>query len=206
MKKNSIVALGIAFLVYLVVADKPTPPPVETETETDLHETETEVVTIEPPTMEEVAEPSETETEVDIETEIETEIDTEVEITYYSAWMDRYFTEDEFALICTTVFCESGGCNSKTQRMVALTILNQINSGKFGDTVREVIYKKNNFSVTKWKDFENRGWTSKVEQSVLDALEENEHPRDMYYFRTSKYHDFGKPYKRSENVYFSTHK
>lgn len=224
LRRNKEAILALAFVVYVIfvfATDEPIPEVAEpTETETSLIQwkepTETQFeVTIEPSTNETVAEPEESEIATEIATETTTEIveETEMEpetepeeITYYCKWMDRHFTEEEFALICTTTFCESSICNSTAQEMVALAILNQINSGKFGDSVREVIYKRNNFEVTEWPDFEERGWTSKVEQAVLKALEHNPHPRDMYYFRTDHFHDFGKPYKRVGDVYFSTDK
>ncbi len=207
MNKTGLKALALMILVCFVLpwiwkATEPkTYEPIDTGSE--IIQWKEPEVSIEPSTFEPVAEP---ETEDVPVTEIPTENESETEqpITYYCKWLDRHFTEEEFALICTTTFCESGGESSATQKMVALTILNQIGSGKFGDSVREVIYKKNNFSVTQWKDFEERGWTSKVEQSVLKAMEKNEHPRDMFYFRTDHFHRFGNPYKRVGNVYFST--
>jgi spore germination cell wall hydrolase CwlJ-like protein len=173
-----------------------------------VEQTETEEVFIEESTSDIVLMPeeTETETEVDIETEVETEVSTEVEKTYIVEWDGYELTEDEFALICTTVFCEAGGEGFKEKYMVALTILNQITSGKFGSTVEKVIYRENNFAVTNWKDFENCGWTKSVEEAVLLALEENDHPRDMYYFRTGHYHKWAKDYKKVGKIYFSTDK
>lgn len=218
-KEAILATVFAAYVIFVFATDEPIPEVTEpTETESSLIQWKepTDLDTepsIEHSTVGTVTEPEESEiaTEIVTETETGTEIveETETEpeeITYYCKWMDRHFTEEEFALICTTTFCESGGCSSATQKMVALTILNQIASGKFGDSVREVIYRKNNFSVTQWKDFENRGWTDKVEQSVLAAFEKNDHPRDMYYFRTDHYHKFGQPYKKVGNVYFSTDK
>lgn len=171
---------------------------VATETGTD---TEVSIEDVETPSVS-----TELETEFGTDTETETEISTEVEKTYVVEWHGYEITQEEFELICTTVFCEAGGESFKEKYMVALTILNQITSGKFGGTVRTVIYKNNNFSVTKWKDFENRGWTSSVEEAVLLALKENPHPRNMYYFRTGHYHKWAKNYKKVGSIYFSTDK
>lgn len=209
-KDYILVSFFLVYIIFVFATDEPIPEATEpTETESSLIQwKEPTEPSIEPSTLESVAEPSETTTETGTEVDTSTEISTEEteEITYYCEWLDRHFTEDEFALICTTTFCESGGCSSATQKMVALTILNQIGSGKFGDSVREVIYRKNNFAVTQWPNFEERGWTDRVEQSVLAALEKNEHPRNMYYFRTDHYHNFGQPYKKVGSVYFSTDK
>lgn len=145
--------------------------------------------------------------------ELETEVESEIEETedveekvYYCQWGDFYLTEDDYKLLLTTTFCESGGEPAETQYMVALTILNRLVAGMGGDTIRDVVYAKNAFSVVRWKDFENRGWTERVEQSVQKALETNPHPRNMYYFRTGHYHSWAKNYKKVGKVYFSTKK
>ena len=159
--------------------------------------------TVGEPTEEMTEEPTEDITEI-VDTEI---VDSEVtEITYYCEWGDVSFTQEEFELILTTVFCEIGGETKTEQHAVACAILNQIVSGKFGSTVHKVIYRKNNFAVTQWPDFENRGWTKEVEQSVLLALTYNPYPRDMFYFRTGHFHRWAVDYKNIGKLYFSTDK
>lgn len=121
----------------------------------------------------------------------------------YCEWGDFYMTVDEYNLVCTTVFCEAGNQDFDTQVMVCLTILNRYADG-FADNIRDVIYQKNAFSVTSWPYFEERGWTKQVEEAVVYALQVNEHPSDMFYFRTKHFHKFGKQYKKSDDLYFST--
>ena len=148
------------------------------------------------------------ETEIETE-EPETETETEPEVEenlHYCVWGDFYLSEDDYKLLLTTTFCESGGEPSETQYMVALTILNRLVAGMGGDTIRDIVYAKNAFSVIHWKDFEDRGWTDRVERSVQKALEKNPHPRNMYYFRTGHYHSWAKDYKKVGDVYFSTKK
>lgn len=123
---------------------------------------------------------------------------------YKCYWADFSLTESEYDLICTTVYCESGNQDFDTQVMVALTIFNRLESDLFPNTVREVIYSKGAYSVTNWSNFENRGWTDSVQEAVGYALEHNEHPKDMYYFRTKHYHKFGKAYMKSDDLWFST--
>lgn len=153
---------------------------------------------------------TETETEVSTETEVETE-ETETEIEpevesnlHYCEWGDFYLSEDDYKLLLTTTFCESGNQPLETQHMTALVILNRVVAGMGGDTVRDIVYAKNAFSVIHWSNFEERGWTDQVEQAVELALKENPHPRDMFYFRTSHYHSWAKDYMKSGDVYFST--
>lgn len=127
------------------------------------------------------------------------------EITIPCIWTeDISITLDEFRLICTTVYCEAGNQSIETQIMVALTILNRLNSEDFPNTVREVIYQDEQYAVTEWENFEDYGWTSSVEQAVTYALEVNTYPEDMFFFRTDHYHRFGQPYMQSDELYFST--
>lgn len=137
----------------------------------------------------------------------ETTIKSPVEATTNKkcVWGDFEITEAEYKLICTTVFCESGNESLQTQILVCLTILNRYSAG-YASSIRGVIYAKNAYSVTGWKDFENRGWTDQVEQAVNIALEKNEHPRDMFYFRDDYFHpgNWAKDYIKSGTMYFST--
>ena len=122
-------------------------------------------------------------------------------------WGDFEITEEEYELICTTVFCESGNKSLQTQVLVCLTILNRYAAG-YADSIKGVVYAKNAYTVTDWKDFENRGWTVQVEQAVNIALTINDHPRNMFYFRDNYFHpgSWAKDYIASDNMYFSTSK
>ena len=121
------------------------------------------------------------------------------------AWANIILDKSEMDLLRTTVYCEAGNQDLETQVMVALTVLNRLNSG-YAEDIRGVIYQDGAYAVTKWSDFENRGWTEQVAQAVETALSENEHPSDMYYFRTDYYHKFADRYMKSDDLYFSTQK
>ena len=173
----------------------------------------TEHASVEKIDNENVAAPSveeETTTEISTEQVVVEEETTqpvveEVTTNKKCVWGDFEITEDEYKLICTTVFCESGAQSIETQILVCLTILNRYTAG-YSDSIRGVIYAKNAYAVTDWKDFENRGWTDQVEQAVNIALEKNEHPRDMFYFRDDYFHpgSWAKDYIQSGTMYFST--
>lgn len=120
------------------------------------------------------------------------------------AWSDILISPEDFNLICTTVYCEAGNQSIETQIMTALTILNRLSAEEYPDTVKEVIYQDNQYSVTEWTGFLHYGWTGSVEQAVTYALEVNGHPKNMYFFRTKHYHEFGQPYRVSDDLYFST--
>lgn len=214
----AIVAVSFAIAVVIWMIAQPSEVQCEDATETDTYEvvatevdkpvvgdtTETEPTEMPPESTE-----AGTEEVSDAgEENIEEEAKEPPEATYYCEWGDFYLTKEEYELFLTTVFCESQTDTRETQYMVALVILNQYNSGKFGDTFHKVIYRKNNFSVTKWDNFENYGWSKKVEESVARAMKVNEHPRDMYYFRKGHYHNWEnvEDYKKVGKVYFSTDK
>lgn len=126
------------------------------------------------------------------------------EIKIPCAWAPVSVSLSDFKLICTTVYCEADDQSIETQIMTALTILNRLTDDDYPNTVREVIYQSEQYSVTQWTDFEKYGWTTSVEQAVTYALEVNEYPKDMFFFRTEHYHEFGQPYKVSDDLYFST--
>lgn len=125
---------------------------------------------------------------------------------YLILWNGQEISEDDYKLLLTTVYCESGNQSFNCQYMTALCILNRVCSPLFPNTVREVAYQKNQFEVTHWKDFENYGWTQQVLQAVTKAMTVNEHPDDMYYFRTHFYFKWAEAYKHDGVVYFSRQK
>lgn len=188
----------------------------ETEIETDTYEvevTEEDKIVVGDATEDatesdtEPTEPSESEEGINPPpTEEEPVEEPTEEITYWCEWLGVAISQKDYELLCRTTYCEAGGEPFKTQVMVCLVILNQYGSNKFADTIHGVVYAKNAFSVTLWKDFEERQWNEETERAVQKALAENKHPRDMFYFRTGHYHKWAEDYKKVGKVYFSTHK
>lgn len=126
---------------------------------------------------------------------------------YYIEWLDMEISKEEFELLCRTTYCEAGNQDLETQTMVCLTILNRYannNIKAFQGSIRDIVYGKNAYQVTTWSDFESRTWTEQVEMAVKNAMAYNNHPSDMYYFRTEHYHTFGQPYMVSGDLWFST--
>lgn len=171
---------------------------------------ETTTAAVEENTIINVELPMETEISEEVNTnnvgfsEVVEELPTDFEIGVCT-WADIVLDKSEMDLLRTTVYCEAGNQSLETQYMVALTILNRLADGYASD-LRGVIYQKGAFAVTKWSNFEQRGWTSQVDQAVEMALQTNEHPRDMYYFRDSYFHSFANDYKQSGTMFFSTQK
>ena len=123
--------------------------------------------------------------------------------SYVCEWLDTEISQEEFELLCRTTFCEAENQDFESQKMVCLTILNRLKSNRFPDTIHDVVYGRNAYEVTTWADFESKEWTEQVEMAVLSALEENNHPEDMFYFRTEHFHTFGENYIKSDDLYFS---
>lgn len=127
-----------------------------------------------------------------------------VESGIYCEWGELYITQADYELLCRTTYCEAGNQPQETQIMVALTILNRLASGRFGKDMTSVVYAPNAYEVTEWVNFSSRTWNSRTQQAVDIALQTNNHPRNMYYFRTLHFHNFGKSYKKSNDLWFST--
>lgn len=147
-------------------------------------------------------------TELETETTISAEIETSEQIIVSTSqivceWLGYELSQYEYELLCRTTFCEAGNQDLETQVMVALTILNRLCADEFPNSIHDIVYQERAYAVTKWKDFEKYEWTEQVEQAVNIALEVNEHPYDMYYFRTKHYHKFGQPYMQSDDLWFS---
>ena len=180
MRKERLVFLGIvSVMVATAIICKET----ELEQEIQIEEVNTDPVPV----------------EVEVK-EVEVVEQESTEETVYRVSLNK----EERELLYRTVYCESGNQSIEAQEMVALTILNRLESDKFPDTLHDVIYQKNQYEVTEWNGFESYGWTEQVEQAVENALIENRHPSDMYYFRNGYYHSFGVPYMQSGDLYFST--
>lgn len=122
---------------------------------------------------------------------------------YSCEWLGTFISQEDFELLCRTTFCEAGNQDFETQKMVCLTILNRVKSEKFPYTIHDVVYGRNAYEVTTWDDFESKEWAEQVEMAVISALNENNHPSDMFYFRTEHFHTFGKNYIKSDDLYFS---
>lgn len=80
-------------------------------------------------------------------TETEDPEDTEVEkepVPFYS------YTEEELDLLARLIYSEGGIESYQTQLMIGSVVMNRVMSEDswFPDTIREVIYQKNQFSVT----------------------------------------------------------
>lgn len=112
-------------------------------------------------------------------------------------------TEEEKALIARVVMSEVGSdyIDFDIKQAVASTIVNRVRSGKWGETVTEVV----TYPHAYWTG-DNGEPTEEVWAAVETALTIEAFPTDMYYFKEGSYHDFGYPCMRIGNTYFSKEK
>ena len=111
-------------------------------------------------------------------------------------------TED-ILLMERCVMSEAGNQTEQAQEAVATAILNRwMCPDKYPDTISGVILS-GQFSV-----HDNGDPTVSVRLAVHDAIHyyntcAQDLPPQVYYFRSFKYHDFGIPYTKYDDMYFS---
>jgi spore germination cell wall hydrolase CwlJ-like protein len=111
----------------------------------------------------------------------------------------REVTDEEYKLLLRVCMSETGGkYGEPIEGKVAVveTILNRVDMG-YG-TITEVINEPYQYSTA------NNG---EPDETVIEAVElaltGDAYPDDMLYFRTKHYHNFGTPYKKIGDHYFS---
>ena len=89
----------------------------------------------------------------------------------------------EMELIAQLVMAEAGNQDLTGKRYVADVVLNRVDSDEFPDTVEEVIFQKNQFSVIENGDFDDAGWT--ITEECYEAVKLEYEKRlnyDILYF------------------------
>lgn len=113
-----------------------------------------------------------------------------------------YLTESEIYLLSTLVYLEGGTESFECQKAIASTVINRMLAS--GDTLIEVIYAENQFSVANKLDDASPSESSKI--AVDEVLNYGSTiPLYVTYFRAGEYHDWGDqvPYCRIDNTYFT---
>ena len=103
--------------------------------------------TTQPLTEEDIFETEDTTKDITEDTVEDTTEDTEMEtepVPFYS------YTDEELDLLARLIYSEGGIESYQTQLMIGSVVMNRVMSDEpyFPDTIREVIYQKNQFSVT----------------------------------------------------------
>lgn len=125
------------------------------------------------------------------------------EVTPDDLESEAYYDSLEMLAVC--VEAEAGNQSLLGKRLVAAVILNRVEdeSGEWPDTIEEVITQKNQFS-TYWDGAMDKVYEPSKESflAVQMELEERSYP-GIYYFTSEGYSEYGTPWKKVEDHYFS---
>lgn len=94
----------------------------------------------------------------------------------------------EKELLAALIFCEAGNQPYEGQVAVGAVVMNRVNSGRFPDTITDVIYQSGQFTpaMTGWLDsvLASDGYTDSAMQAASDALAGSNPIGDCLYFST----------------------
>ncbi len=110
------------------------------------------------------------------------------------------YTEEE-RLLAKLIIAEAENQSELGQRLVACTVLNRVDNG-FGDSIKEVVFAKNQFSCISDGRYEE----CKITKSSLIIARSEMRSRtndEVLYFRTNHYHSWGTPIFQEDDHYFS---
>ena len=116
------------------------------------------------------------------------------------------WTDVEYNMLARLVSAESSICSTECQRAVASVVINRLEAGYWGDTLKEVIYYPNAFSpVLDEAKFNNEKPTKSVYAAVDFVIKNGPTiPSYVRYFRAN--YDFEwkgyKHYKTFDNMHF----
>ena len=194
MKSRKLIAL-FCMMMALMAAAGPAKKAMAAEATTEAvteAATDTEAIT-------ETAE--ETKTETDTTAVSEEKEDTE------ETTEKRSYTKKELRLMAAIIFCEAGNESYKGKLAVGSVIMNRVESDDFPDTVKKVIYQKNQFGPVKngrlakaLKQYDEGKFTTKNHKQCIKAAKavlsgENSMPGylyfNMYSARMAKRHPDG---------------
>lgn len=89
------------------------------------------------------------------------------EFTYSKDW-----SEEETYLLAKIAMAEAEGCNTQTKALIIMCVLNRVESNEFPDTIKEVIFQKNQFSPVddgRWDRVEPNKDCYKAVKIVMEA-------------------------------------
>ncbi len=108
-------------------------------------------------------------------------------------------SNEEYELMARVVMSEGSILSLEGKQAIAEVIINRVLSDNYPNTVADVIYQKNQFSLA-----DNGTPNSECYTAIDNALECRSFPTSMMYFRDSKPHSFGYYYCKIGNMYFNT--
>lgn len=96
------------------------------------------------------------------------------------------YSDEDYQVMLKIVQAEAGGCDSTGKILVANVIMNRVRSGKFPDTITEVVYQKSQFSPV----IDGSINRVKVTQDTIDcvnrALDGEDYSQGALYFMNRK--------------------
>lgn len=111
-------------------------------------------------------------------------------------------TISDIELISWITMAEAEGECEEGKRLVIDTILNRVDSGRFPNSVNEVIFQENQFSCVSDGRIERVSPNEYVSDLVREELVRRTN-YDVVYFRAGKYGAYGEPMFKVGNHYFS---
>lgn len=113
-------------------------------------------------------------------------------------------TQEEIELIALVTMAEAEGEPEEGQRLVIDTILNRVDGEHWPNSVKEVIYQKNQFT-SMWNGRTDRCYVKPelvelVKQELISRTD-----NDVVFFRTTRYSDYGVPKCQVCCHYFSSY-
>ena len=111
-------------------------------------------------------------------------------------------SREDIELIALLTMAEAEGECEEGKRLVIDTVLNRVDSDEFPNTVKDVIYQKNQFT-SMWNGRVDRCY---VMEEVCQLVEEELESRtnsEVVFFHAGKYGKYGTPLFSVENHYFS---
>ena len=129
------------------------------------------------------------------------EIPKVVEMEVESASVKPSLPEEDIVLLSLVTMAEAEGESEQGKRLVIDTILNRVDSARFPNTIREVVYQANQFT-SMWNGRVDRCYVKDDIRRLVEEEWENRTNSDVLFFRTG-YYGCGTPLFQVGNHYFS---
>lgn len=109
------------------------------------------------------------------------------------------YSDDEIDLLTRMCMSEAEGESEYGQRLVVDSVLNRIDNSEFPDSVYDVIYQPNQYTVTKRTEL-----NIDIRKIVVEECQ-NRVNYDVIFFRTNHYSEYGTPMFCEGGHYFSSY-
>ena len=114
--------------------------------------------------------------------------------------LEQPYTDQERELLARAVMSEGSLLPMHGKIAIVATIMNRVRSDKFPDTIYDILYQENQFSLA------DNGEPTYECYDAIDNYVESGWPDDMYWFRDTYPHSYGYEYLHIGNMYFNTEK